>query len=245
MNFYYEYTLYLDHIKNKDIMWDSHFIDDNDSAEFIEYRKQVQYLLGWYDRYIRMKLLGDSEELASFMTAYPEGGDVVTARDFEEQKKAWFFRETKEIHRDEKEVEAEKAKKTVQDAKQKLKTGLEVGSESPVSEYALELDNPWLYEEYLSKDLTTFMENYWKRNYLSGHWLPITFHSVFTSEIPSATCFSKGRPVVSSFLKSQKRELTGNFNIFLYPRIYVRKHRSADGKAENWCEEIRLLWRYR
>ena len=82
--FYYEYTLYLDHIKNKDIMWDSHFIDDNDSAEFIEYRKQVQYLLGWYDRYIRMKLLGDSEELASFMTAYPEGGDVVTARDFEE-----------------------------------------------------------------------------------------------------------------------------------------------------------------
>ena len=61
---------------------------------------------------IRMKLLGDSEELASFMTAYPEGGDVVTARDFEEQKKAWFFRETKEIHRDEKEVEAEKAKKT-------------------------------------------------------------------------------------------------------------------------------------
>ncbi len=70
-----------------------------------------------------------------------------------------------------KKVEAEKAKKTVQDAKQKLKTGLEVGSESPVSEYALELDNPWLYEEYLSKDLTTFMENYWKRNYLSGHWL--------------------------------------------------------------------------
>ena len=120
--FYNEYTLYLD------------------NTEFIEYRKQVQYLLGWYDRSIRMKLLGDSEELASFMTAYPEGGDVVTARDFEEQKKAWFFRETKEIHRDEKEVEAEKAKKTVQDAKQKLKTGLEVGSESPVSEYALELD---------------------------------------------------------------------------------------------------------
>ena len=26
------------------ILWDSHFIDDNDSAEFIEYRKQVQYL---------------------------------------------------------------------------------------------------------------------------------------------------------------------------------------------------------
>lgn len=78
-------------------MWDSHFIDDNDSAEFIEYRKQVQYLLGWYDRYIRMKLLGDSEELASFMTAYPEGGDVVTARDFEEQKKPGFSERRKKF----------------------------------------------------------------------------------------------------------------------------------------------------
>ena len=91
--------------------------------------------------------------------------------------------------------EAEKAKKTVQDAKQKLKTGLEVGSESPVSEYALELDNPWLYEEYLSKDLTTFMENYWKRNYLSGHWLSTaSLHRKFL--LPPA--FSKGRPVVSA-----------------------------------------------
>ena len=216
--FYYEYTLYLDHIKNKDIMWDSHFIDDNDSAEFIEYRKQVQYLLGWYDRYIRMKLLGDSEELASFMTAYPEGGDVVTARDFEEQKKAWFFRETKEIHRDEKEVEAEKAKKTVQDAKQKLKTGLEVGSESPVSEYALELDNPWLYEEYLSKDLTTFMENYWKRNYLSGHWL-----SDF------------------QLLEKARKESLQVTLTFSYIREFMLENTGQlMEKLENWCEENKV-----
>ena len=41
-----------------------------------DYRREVRELVLWYDRYIRMKLLGDSEELASFMTAYPEGGDV-------------------------------------------------------------------------------------------------------------------------------------------------------------------------
>ena len=74
-------------------MWDSHFIDDNDSAEFIEYRKQVQYLLGWYDRYIRMKLLGDSEELASFMTAYPEAGMWSLPGTLKSRKKPGFQRD--------------------------------------------------------------------------------------------------------------------------------------------------------
>ena len=78
-------------------MWDSHFIDDNDSAEFIEYRKQVQYLLGWYDRYIRMKLLGDSEELASFMTAYPEGGDVSLPGTLKSRKKPGFSERRKKF----------------------------------------------------------------------------------------------------------------------------------------------------
>ena len=239
--FYYEYTLYLDHIKNKDIMWDSHFIDDNDSAEFIEYRKQVQYLLGWYDRYIRMKLLGDSEELASFMTAYPEGGDVVTARDFEEQKKAWFFRETKEIHRDEKEVEAEKAKKTVQDAKQKLKTGLEVGSESPVSEYALELDNPWLYEEYLSKDLTTFMENYWKRNYLSGHWLSDHFpQRLYIGNSFCHLLFPKEDQLFQLLEKARKESLQVTLTFSYIREFMLENTGQLMEKLENWCEENKV-----
>ena len=239
--FYYEYTLYLDHIKNKDIMWDSHFIDDNDSAEFIEYRKQVQYLLGWYDRYIRMKLLGDSEELASFMTAYPEGGDVVTARDFEEQKKAWFFRETKEIHRDEKEVEAEKAKKTVQDAKQKLKTGLEVGSESPVSEYALELDNPWLYEEYLSKDLTTFMENYWKRNYLSGHWLSDHFpQRLYIGNSFCHLLFPKEDQLFQLLEKARKESLQVTLTFSYIREFMLENTGQLIEKLENWCEENKV-----
>lgn len=151
--FYYEYSLYLDNV------------DDNENTEFIEYRKQVQYLLGWYDRYIRIKLQGDSEELASSMTEYPEKGDVVTAGSFEEQKKVWFSRKENRVC--EKETEAE----TVPEEKRKLGAELRAGQESPVFEYALELDNPWLYEEYLSRDLTAFMENYWKRNHLSGHWL--------------------------------------------------------------------------
>ena len=47
-------------------------------------------MLLWYDRYIRLKLTGDENELASAMTVYPTNGDAVTAESFEEQKKRWF-----------------------------------------------------------------------------------------------------------------------------------------------------------
>lgn len=186
-------------------MWDSQFYSDNDSAEFIEYRKQVQYLLGWYDRYIRMKLLGDSEELASFMTAYPEGGDVVTARDFEEQKKAWFFRETKEIHRDEKEVEAEKAKKTVQDAKQKLKTDWRLAQKVRY----LSMHWSWIIPGFTRNIYPRILQPSWKITgseiTCPGTGFPITFHSVFTSEIPSATCFFQRKTSCFSFLKKPEK----------------------------------------
>ena len=64
----------------------------------------------------------------------------------------------------------EAEKKTVLEEKTKLGDGLISGQESQVFEYALELDTPWLYEEYLATDLKVFIDNYWKRNHLSGHW---------------------------------------------------------------------------
>ena len=236
--FYYEYTLYLDHIKNKDIMWDSHFIDDNDSAEFIEYRKQVQYLLGWYDRYIRMKLLGDSEELASFMTAYPEGGDVVTAGSFEEQKKVWLS--GKENRVCEKETEAEK--KTVLEEKTKLGDGLISGQESQVFEYALELDNPWLYEEYLSRDLTAFMENYWKRNHLSGHWLSGCFpQRLYIGNSFCHLLFPKEDQLFQLLEKARKESLQVTLTFSYIREFMLENTGQLIEKLENWCEENKVI----
>ena len=46
----------------------------------------------------------------------------------------------------------------------------ETGSALEQFEWAVELDTTWLYEEYLATDLKVFIDNYWKRNHLSGHW---------------------------------------------------------------------------
>ena len=83
----------------------------------------------------------------------------------------------------------------------------------------LELDNPWLYEEYLSKDLTTFMEK------LLEAKLPVralAFRSLSTASLhrkfllPPA--FSKWKDQLFQLLeKARKEELAGNFDILLYP----------------------------
>ena len=53
--------------------------ENKEYREYGEYREQVQAMLLWYDRYIRLKLTGDENELASAMTVYPTNGDAVTA----------------------------------------------------------------------------------------------------------------------------------------------------------------------
>ena len=87
--FYYEYTLYLDNIGDiPDNMgdMDADETENGKSREYEghkeykvygEYREQVQAMLLWYDRYIRLKLTGDENELASAMTVYPDRKSVV------------------------------------------------------------------------------------------------------------------------------------------------------------------------
>ena len=138
--------------------------------------------------------------------------------------------------------EAEKAKKTVQDAKQKLKTGLEVGSESPVSEYALELDNPWLYEEYLSKDLTTFMENYWKRNYLSGHWLSDHFpQRLYIGNSFCHLLFPKEDQLFQLLEKARKESLQVTLTFSYIREFMLENTGQLIEKLENWCEENKVI----
>ncbi len=223
--FYNEYTLYMDNM------------DDNENTEFIEYRKQVQCLLGWYDRYIQMKLLGDSEELASSMTAYPENGDVVTARSFEEQKKVWFL--GKENRGGEKEAEVEE--KTVQEEKTKLGAGLKSGQESQVFEYALELDNPWLYEEYLAQDLATFMENYWKRNHLSGYWFSdCRPQRLYIGNSFCHLLFPKEDQLFWLLEKAKKDGLQVTLPFSYIREFMLENTGQLIEKLEKWCEENKV-----
>lgn len=149
--FYYEYTLYLDNMDD----FDADETENGKSREYEgckeykEYREQVQALLLWYDRYIRLKLTGDENELASAMTAYPENGDAVTAESFEEQKKQWFDSEDQGNCR--KETGRERA--TEEKPQNRAEVMPETGSALEQFEWAVELDTTWLYEEYLETDL--------------------------------------------------------------------------------------------
>ena len=158
--FYYEYTLYLDNIG--DMPDDIGYMDADETEngksreyegckenkEYREYRKQVQALLLWYDRYIRLKLTGDENELASAMTAYPENGDAVTAESFEEQKKQWF--DSRDQGNCRKETGRERA--TEEKSQNRSEVMPETGSALEQFEWAVELDTTWLYEEYLEKE---------------------------------------------------------------------------------------------
>ena len=122
-----------------------------------------------------------------------------------------------------------------------MKTGLEVGSESPVSEYALELDNPWLYEEYLSKDLTTFMENYWKRNYLSGHWLSDHFpQRLYIGNSFCHLLFPKEDQLFQLLEKARKESLQVTLTFSYIREFMLENTGQLMEKLENWCEENKV-----
>ena len=123
-----------------------------------------------------------------------------------------------------------------------MKTGLEVGSESPVSEYALELDNPWLYEEYLSKDLTTFMENYWKRNYLSGHWLSDHFpQRLYIGNSFCHLLFPKEDQLFLLLEKARKESLQVTLTFSYIREFMLENTGQLIEKLENWCEENKVI----
>ena len=123
-----------------------------------------------------------------------------------------------------------------------MKTGLEVGSESPVSEYALELDNPWLYEEYLSKDLTTFMENYWKRNYLSGHWLSDHFpQRLYIGNSFCHLLFPKEDQLFQLLEKARKESLQVTLTFSYIREFMLENTGQLMEKLENWCEENKVI----
>lgn len=127
-----------------------------------EYREQVKRLVTDYDNYISLKLAGDDAYLSEKMVGYPAELDEVYAESFEEQKKEWFS-SGGDGRKDcfcEKKGQEEIWKK--QSSSDDFEEGLEF-------EFALTIDRPELYNDFLQKDGTTFCHDYWKNNFLEHH----------------------------------------------------------------------------
>lgn len=214
--FYYEYTLYMDNI-------DADETEDEKSGkakESREYRKQVQALLLWYDRYIRLKLTGDENELASAMTAYPENGDVVTAGSFEEQKKRWFRCENND-----------------NEVAGKATTILGIRRLLEQFEWAVELDTPWIYEEYLTTDFEVFAESWWERNHLSGYWLShIRPQRLYIGNTFCHLLFPKEDQLFLLLEKARKDGLQVTLTFSYIREFMLENVKMLLNRLESWCE---------
>ncbi|WP_432628746.1 hypothetical protein [Brotaphodocola sp.] len=113
-----------------------------------EFSSAVQKLISQYDRYIRLKLECSDAEVSEALIGYPATLDGIRAGDLMEQKRQWFDAEKDEGN----------APKNV---------GKFEDFDFP--EIALELDQPVLYENYLSVPAQTFARWYWEKNGLNNH----------------------------------------------------------------------------
>ena len=126
------------------------------------YAEAVQRLLYQYNHYIHLKLEEDDSALAKSLTGYPGELDEVKCGSLEEQVGIWRRELTPEV------LESAYNGKRIDltDNCSQCGTGFKPGykcqvpPESGVTELALEIDRPELYQEYLDSSLTEFSKKY-------------------------------------------------------------------------------------
>ena len=184
-----------------------------------DYVQEVRRLAGEYNRYIRLKLEGDDGELAKALTGYPAELDEVHCESLEEQRKLWFGENSSSIRQN-------------PDADQSV----EESFLDKETEFALELNNTSLYEEYLRQLLKDFLASYWQKNYLTHSWLagrtPERFyignqfcHNLFPTEEQLFSIMDK--------MRSEGLEITLAFSYireFMLPSVGKLLE-----KVDNWC----------
>lgn len=194
-----------------------------------DYKNAVRRLAGEYSRYIRLKLEEEDAQLGHVLTGYPAEKDEEYQETFRKQK----ARIADQI------CIQEKADKCLQ--KPYLK---EASGKNPLStsfsevEYAIELDNPDLYESYLSESIEDFVKKYWEKNQLSEYELAERIpnrlyignqfcHLLFPEEEQLFALMDKA--------KQESLQLTLSFS---YMREYILNGvESILENVDKWCDE--------
>lgn len=101
-----------------------------------DYQEEVARFMVQYSQYVRLKTEEDDSILAETLTGYPAAGDLKYGNSLEEQKRSWFSN----------------------------MNGIK--DSSCIWEIALELDRKSLYNEYLQKDMDSFLKDYRISNHL-------------------------------------------------------------------------------
>lgn len=175
-----------------------------------EYISATEKLLKEYGNYINLKLSGDDAWLSKELTGYPAELEEEHYSSFDKQKKDWFFRE---------------------------KYGVDEGIYEEIK-LALELDNPRLYQEYLSGSLAVFTEKYWAENYLSGHPLAGKMpQRIYVGNQFCHNLFPKKEVLFAVLDKAKKENLEVTIS-FSYLRDYMLEDtKKLLRELSLWCTE--------
>lgn len=183
----------------------SFFREYSVKVEQKDYTDEVQRLAGEYSRYIHLKLDGDDGELANALTDYPAELDEVHCGSLEEQEKLWSecdfvkrnlnadqrvqsgsmcdeFRTDRNVNVSDPAVQGkEPVRNYVEyDNNNRSSTDTKRPFWDEDTEFALELNNTFGYEEYLRQPLKEFLAFYWQQNPFSG----TLFFREFSSRTP-------------------------------------------------------------
>lgn len=194
-----------------------------------DYRRAVRTLLGQYDRYIRLKLEEDDSGMAEQLTGYPAKADEVFTESFQEQLTEWFGSKTNGMQdgcgKDEydgrkEQIEARTEKKTAE------------------PEFALELDHPRVYTQFLNQRLDDFLTAYQARYPAFQNWM--RGRKTDRIYIGNAFChlLFPEKELLFALLEKANRESLQVTLTFSYVREYqIQETEELLQKLQQWCEK--------
>ena len=193
-----------------------------------DYRRAVRTLLGQYDRYIRLKLEEDDSGMAEQLTGYPAKADEVFAESFQEQLTEWFGSKTNGM-------QDGCGKDEYDGRKEQIETRTEKKPAEP--EFALELDHPRVYTQFLNQRLDDFLTAYQARYPAFQNWM--RGRKTDRIYIGNAFChlLFPEKELLFALLEKANRESLQVTLTFSYVREYqIQETEELLQKLQQWCE---------
>ena len=194
-----------------------------------DYRRAVRTLLGQYDRYIRLKLEEDDSGMAEQLTGYPAKADEVFAESFQEQLTEWFGSKTNGM-------QDGCGKDEYDGRKEQIETRTEKKPADP--EFALELDHPRVYTQFLNQRLDDFLTAYQARYPAFQNWM--RGRKTDRIYIGNAFChlLFPEKELLFALLEKANRESLQVTLTFSYVREYqIQETEELLQKLQQWCEK--------
>lgn len=194
-----------------------------------DYRRAVRTLLGQYDRYIRLKLEEDDSGMAEQLTGYPAKADEVFAESFQEQLTEWFGSKTNGM-------QDGCGKDEYDGRKEQIEARTEKKPAEP--EFALELDHPRVYTQFLNQRLDDFLTAYQARYPAFQNWM--RGRKTDRIYIGNAFChlLFPEKELLFALLEKANRESLQVTLTFSYVREYqIQETEELLQKLQQWCEK--------